>query len=105
MPGDPAVLNKASAVVLTPADLLMNVAVKLPPYWPNNIETWLVQTESQFRLKGVTVSPTKFDYVVQSMTQNDAVKVLDLIHAPPTDDPYIHLKSCLLRMYGLMDYA
>ena len=105
IPGDPTVLNEASAIILTTADLLMNVVVKLPPFWPNNIETWLVQTESQFCLKDVTVSQTKFDYVVQSMSQNDAVKVLDLLRTPPEHDPYGHLKSRLLRMYGLTGYA
>ena len=104
MPGDPAFLNGAPAV-LTAADLLMNVAVELPPFQPDNIETWFVRTKSQFRLKGVTVSQNKFDYVVQSMSQNDAVKVLDLICTPPADDPYSYLKSRLLRMYGLRDYA
>ena len=38
------------------------------------------------------------------MSQKDAVKILELIHAPPAEDPYSHLKSRLLRMYGLMDY-
>ena len=80
MPGDPAVLNKGpEGLVLTAADLLNTFAVKLPPFWPDNIKTWLIQSESQFRLKGVTVSQTKFDHVVQSMSQNNAVKVLDLI--------------------------
>ena len=37
---------------------------------------------------------------------NDAVKVLNLICAPPHKDPYSHLKNIrLLRMYGLTDYA
>ena len=51
------------------------------------------------------MSQTKFDHVVQSMSQTDAVKVLDLICAPPSDNPYGHLKNCLLQMYGLTDYA
>ena len=68
MPGDPAALDdRVEGPILTAADLLHSVAVKLPPFWPDNIETWLIQSESQFRLKGVTVSQTKFDYVVQSM--------------------------------------
>ena len=100
MPGDPAVLDKAPA-----ADLLNAAAVKLPPLWPDNITTWLVEAESQFCLKGVTISQTKFDHVVQRMSQNDAVKVLDLIRAPPHDDPYGHLKNHLLRMYGLTNFA
>ena len=64
-----------------------------------------MQSEFQVRLKGVSASQTKFDYVVQSMSQNDAVKVLDLIRAPPANDSYGHLKERLLRMYALMDYA
>ena len=84
MPGDPAALDdRVEGPILTAADLLHSVAVKLLPFWPDNIETWLIQSESQFRLKGVTVSQTKFDHVVQSMSQTDAVKVLDLIRAPP----------------------
>ena len=106
MPGDPAILdNRDKGPIFTVADLLHSVHVKLPPFWPNNIETWLIQSESQFRLKGVTVSQTKFDHVVQSMSQTDAVKVLDLIRASPRDDPYGHLKNHLLRMYGLTDYT
>ena len=50
MLGDPAVLGDTD-YALTTADLLNNVAVKLPPFWPDNIETWLVQYESQFRLQ------------------------------------------------------
>ena len=99
IPGDPAALDdRAEGLVLTAADLLHSVAVKLLPFWPDNFETWLIQSESQFRLKGVTVSQTKFDHVVQCMSQQDAVKVLDLIRAPPHDDPYGHLKSRLLLM-------
>ena len=87
MPGDTAVLDKRpEGLVLTAADLLNTIAVKLPPFWPDNIQTWLIQSESQFHLKGVTVSQTKFDHVVQSMSQNDGVMVLDLILAPPHDD-------------------
>ena len=81
MPGDPAVLKDPEDVsaVLSVLDLLAAVTVKLPPVWLDNIETWLVQSESQFHLKGVTCSQTKCDYVVQAMSQSDAAKVLDLI--------------------------
>ena len=65
----------------------MAVAFKLLPFWPNNIDTWLVQAKSQFHLKGVVTSQTKFDCVVQSMFQTNAVKVFDLIRAPPNNDP------------------
>ena len=50
-------------------------------------------------------SQTKFDYVVQAMSQSDAVKVLDLTKAIPAEDPYGHLADRQLMMYTLTDYA
>ena len=107
MAGDPAVLEEAKDVpaALFAANLLAAVTVKLRPFWPDNIETWLVESESQFCIKGVTCSQTKFDYVVQVMSLSDAVKVFDLIGASPALNPYQHLKDWLLRMYALTDYA
>ena len=61
MPGNPAILEGVPAA-LSAAELLNNVAVKLPPFWPDNIETWFVQAESKFGLRAVTVSQTKFDF-------------------------------------------
>ena len=79
--------------------------MKLTPFWPENIKTWFVQSESQFWLKGVTVSQTKFDYFIQSMTQEVTVKVLNLIRNPLADNPYQYLNKRLLRMFTLNDYA
>ena len=85
MPGDPAVLEGVPAT-LSAADL-NNFAVKLPLFWPENIETWFVQAKSQFRLRAVTVSQTKFYYCIQAMPQEVAVKVLNLIRNPPIKNP------------------
>ena len=103
MPGDPSVLEgvPVPTALITP-DLLHTVAVKLPPFWPDNIETWFVQSESQFCLKKVSV---KFDYCIYPMTQEVAMKVLNLNRNPSTDDPYQHLKNRLLSMFALNDYA
>ena len=63
MPGDAAAL-KGVPVAFSAADLLMAVAVKLSLFCQENIEMWFVQAESLFRLQGVVVSQTKFDYCV-----------------------------------------
>ena len=104
MPGDPAVFGDASAT-LTAADRLNALTVKLLSSWPDNIETWLVQSKSQFCLKGVTLSQIKFDYFLQSMSQGEDVKVLNLIWALPAEEPYKHHKDCLLKMYTLKVYT
>ena len=51
------------------------------------------------------MSKTKFDCCVQSMMQEVAVKVLDIIRNPPEDYPYPSLKDQLLRMFALNNYA
>ena len=94
MPGDAAILEGIPAT-LSAANLLM----------PENIKTWFVQAELQFRRKGVVVSQTKFDYCIQSMTQEVAVKVLYLIRNPPNNDPYQTLQDWLLRMFALNNYT
>ena len=91
MPRDTAVIEGVPT-----ADLLNTVTVKLPPFWPDNIERWFVQAKSQFQLKKVVVSQTKFGYCVQSKRQEVTVKVFDLIRNPPEDDPCQHLKDRLL---------
>ena len=104
MPGDSAVIGGVPAT-LSAANLLNAVTVKLPLFSPDNIKTWFVQAESQFPLKGVIVSQTKFDYCVQSKTHEVAIKVLNLIRNSPADDPFQRLKDRLLRMYALNNYA
>ena len=79
-------------MALSIADLVNNLAVKLSLFWPDNIETWFVLAESQFRLRAVTIGQTKFDYCIQAMPQEVALKVLDLIRNPPTENPNQHLK-------------
>ena len=45
MPGDPAVLEDSEDVpVLSTTNLLTAIAVKLPTFYPDNINTWLVQS-------------------------------------------------------------
>ena len=39
-------------------DLLNTVSVKVPAFWPDSAETWFVQVEAQFALKGASPSST-----------------------------------------------
>ena len=101
MPQDPAVYVGDAA--LTAADLLNTVASL--SFWPDNIETWFVQTKSQFCLKELTSNQTKFDYCVQSMSQEVSMKILNLISNPLDEDLYGHLMEQLLHMYMHKNYA
>lgn len=74
-----------------------SVSVKLPPFWPADTSLWFRQVESQFRVKGITVQQTKFDYVVMTLSPEIAYLVRDLIADPPDDNPYDELKKQLVK--------
>ena len=88
-----------------PSSHLYAVALKLPVFWPDSCESWFINAESQFHLKNITSSTTKFHHVVASLPQKEIDNVVDIIRNPPAADPYGVLRSCLLQTHSLMDYA
>ena len=88
MPGDP-VLTTGGASQPEPSQSshLYAVALKLPTFWPDSCESWFNNAESQFHLKNITSSVTKFHHVVASLPQNEINNVVDLIRNPSATDP------------------
>ena len=79
------------------------VAIKLPPFWPQQARVWFVQAEAQFVIKGVTADLTKYSYVTAALDQNTATRVLDILTDPPDSNKYDTLKSRLLDTYKLSE--
>ena len=106
MPGDPALTTGASSQMdSSPSSHLYAVALKLPVFWPDSCESWFINAESQFHLKNITSSITKFHHVVASLPQNEIDNVVDIIRNPPAANPYDVLQSRLLQTHSLTDYA
>ena len=72
------------------------VQLKLLPFWPKDPELWFAQIESQFSTQGITVSRTKFDHIVASLSPEFATEVRDLLH-PPAETPYEVQKAELTK--------
>ena len=86
-------------------NVTMAVSVKLAPFWIENPRLWFAQAESQFATRGVSVSLTKYHYVVASLTMEAAGRVMGLVEAVPRGgDPYAVLKDALLSAFSLSDY-
>ena len=106
MPGDPALTTgDASQPEPSQSSHLYAVALKLPTFWPDSCESWFINAESQFHLKNITSSVTKFHHVITSLLQNEIDNVVDLIRNPSATDPYRILRAHLLQTHSLTDYA
>ena len=71
--------------------------------WTSRVRGWFVQAEAQFATKGVTVSLTKYFYVIQALRQR-TINRIPVLLILPVEDPYHALKDKLVEMYNLLDY-
>lgn len=72
-------------------------SLKIPPFWSTRPELWFVQVETQFRVKGITSSNTKYDYLVSSLNNETMELVADILLNPPSQNKYESLKTQLLN--------
>lgn len=70
--------------------------LKIPPFWSNRPDLWFLQVETQFRLKGITASQTKYDYLVSCLPSETMEIVADILTKPPATEKYEGLKKSLL---------
>lgn len=78
-----------------------NVSIKLPPFWTSCPDTWFIQTELQFSLKGITDDTTKYQLVVISLSEDVLLKIVDIIHNPPITGKYDHIKKILIERFSM----
>ena len=79
-------------------------AIKLPQFWSENPDLWFFQAEAQFELRSISVSRTKYFYLVAALSPEAAGRVTSLLEEIPTEDPYEVLKSALCHAYKLTEY-
>ncbi|GBM88144.1 hypothetical protein AVEN_12367-1 [Araneus ventricosus] len=75
-----------------------SVAVRVPSFWTNNVKLFFIQLEASFRLTGVTLEQTKFDYLAAALDPGTLSHATDIVCEPPPQ-PYIALKSRLLTKF------
>ena len=60
------------------------VLLKLPEFWPSDLELWFARVEASFEAQGITLEKTKFGHVVRVLPAQYASEVRDIILSPPT---------------------
>lgn len=73
------------------------VAIRLPPFWPDDPEIWFGQAEAQFHVSGIRDDATKFYCVVAQLDHRYAKEIRNLIKNPPATDKYLKLKADLTK--------
>lgn len=100
---DPSAASTAPAPTATASTApdVATLAIKLPNFFTSQPRVWFTQAEAQFALRGVKADATKFYHAVSALDQNTAVRVLDILEHPPTDNKYEALKQRLIGSFSL----
>jgi hypothetical protein len=61
---------------------IYKVAVRVPPFWPEEPEIWFAQIEGQFAISGITSDATKFNYIISQLDNKYSREVKDIIINP-----------------------
>lgn len=77
--------------------VIARIAIKIPPFWPDEPALWFAQLESQFVLANITSDSTKYHHVSSCLEQQYAKEVKDFINNPPTENRYESFKKLLIK--------
>lgn len=77
------------------------VAIRLPPFWPDDPDVWFGQAEAQFIVSGIKDDATKFYCVIAQLDHRYAKEIKGLIKNPPPVNKYQKLKSELIKCLSI----
>ena len=94
-------INDDTTSSSTSAEVSAVQLCKLPPFWPEDPDTWIEQVEAQFHLRRVTSDSTKFYYLVAALDPATARRLRDTIKSAPDGARYPALKAHLLSAFTM----
>ena len=74
--------------------------VTLPCVWRNSVSLWLTKAEGLFALHQIQSQRSKFNLVLQALTEEEMLEVSDVIRNPPAESPYDALKAAMTERFG-----
>lgn len=76
---------------------LAGVSVKLPSFWPGDVELWFSLCEAEFDACGVKRQETMFGHIARTLPPEIAQEVRDLIVTRPATSQYDTLKAAVIK--------
>lgn len=89
--------RRAKCVSIDDSSDICRIAVRIPPFWPDDPEVWFAQVEAQFANANITSDATKFNYVIGNLEHQYSKQVRDIFLAPPEQNKYEKLKHELIK--------
>ncbi|KAG8240015.1 hypothetical protein J437_LFUL017750 [Ladona fulva] len=74
-----------------------HVAIRVPPFWPEDPVLWFAQLERQFVTANVSADATKYAYVVGNLEAQYSREVRDILVNPPAAEKYATLKKAIIE--------
>jgi len=91
-------MPKREAVIIDDEDThVSKIAVRIPPFWPEEPELWFMQLEGQFTLCGIIDDEAKYAHILSKIEPKQAREIKDVITRPPTTDKCKTLKRILIQ--------
>lgn len=89
----------------TPHRYVAAVSVKLPSFWPSDVELWFSLCEAEFDICKISRQETMFGHIIRALPQEIAQEVRDLIVSRPSTDPYDELKAAIIKRTSVSEHS
>ena len=81
----------------------VNVLVRVPPFWPDDVDLWFSILEVHFKTARITSDEEKFQITVAYLDKSHAILIRDVLMAPPATGRYEFVKKELIERLGESD--
>ncbi|XP_011263135.2 uncharacterized protein LOC105255519 [Camponotus floridanus] len=88
--------KKESTIIVEDDETVNRVAVRTPPFWPEDPELWFAQLEGQFTLGAITDDDVRYGYVLSKLEPRQAREIKDVITNLPSNK-YSAIKHALIQ--------
>ena len=81
----------------------INALLRVPPFWPDDVELWFTMLEVQFATARITSDQERFQTAVAHLDKSHVRLIRDVVTAPPATGCYEFVKKELIKILGESD--
>ena len=74
-----------------------NALLRVPPFWPDDVDLWFTMLEVQFATARIRSDQEKFQTAVAHLDKSHARLIRDVLNAPPATGRYEFVKKELIK--------